>query len=394
MKTGKASKALMILCSFLYPFIGAGSAFAAPAKKVLSVGIVLRLEDKFNDTVAAMITGIEAAKALYEKKHPRVKINLKRYPHGDDLESVASASQRVIHDKIPAVIGGELSEESFVLRDRLGEAKTIFITPTSSNPAVTEDHPFSFRACFSDRLVAGQLANFMIDNLKPVRVGVLHNVSSPYTDFLSKQFLETYNARMEKLEPSKRAPIFEEKVLRDTKDFSEQIQRFMDAKVTHLSMMTHQSDLLRFALQAANKGFFPVYIGSDGWGSNEHVYKNLVQESPLGDKFKAYRNSYWKEDANTPMARDFQATYATQNSRKPTAWSAVSFDAAWILFTAMDHASNPKDGEAIRKQMAAIKNIPLVTAERFSFGPDNSPRKDLYIYKLDKTGINYEATLR
>lgn len=394
MKTSKLNKISSIFLASLIPLFGAGSAFATPKKKVFNVGIVLRLNDKFNDTVAAMTTGIDAAKALYEKRHPGVTINLKRYPHGDDLESVVSASQRLIQDKIPAVIGGELSEESFVLRDKLGEAKTVFITPTSSNPAVTEDHPFAFRACFSDRLVAGQLANFMIDNLKPVRVGVLHNVSSPYTDFLSKQFIETYNARMEKFSPEKRAPFFEEKVLRDTKDFSEQIQRFMEQKVTHLAMLTHQSDLLRFALQAANKGFFPVYIGSDGWGSNEHVHKNLVQESPQGDKFRAYRNSYWKEDAKTPMALDFQATYASQNTRKPTAWSAITFDAAWILFTAMDRASSAKDGDAIRKQMTAIKKLPLVTAEHFSFGPDNSPRKDLYIYRLDKNGINYEATLR
>lgn len=389
----KISKAFIFALAVAILAIAPTPSFGAK-KKTLDVAIVLRLNDKFNDTVAAMSTGIETAKSLFERTHPGVRINLHRYPHGEDLDSVAAAANRLIQDKIPAVIGGELSEESFVLRDKLAEAKSVFITPTSSNPAVTEGKPYAFRACFSDRFVAGQLANFMIDHLKPQVVGLVHNVSSPYTDFLSKQFLETFEQRMEKLPSGKRVPIHEQKILRDTMDFDSQIRFFMENKVTHVAMLTHQSDLLRFALQAANKGFFPVYVGSDGWGSNEHVHKNLVKESPQGDKFVAYRNSYWKEDAGTAMARSFRKEYAKLHPRKPTAWSAVSFDAAWILFTAMERAANPRNGEQVRQQLQKLRNLPLVTSESFTFGHDNSPRKDLYIYKLDKKGINYEVTLK
>ena len=146
-------------------------------------------------------------------------------------------------------------------------------------------------------------------------------------------------------------------------------------------------------MQAADKDFFPVYIGSDGWGSNEHVYKNLVVE-PSQKKFIAFRNSYWKQDATTPIETEFRKTYAKDQRREPNAWAAISFDAAWVLFNSMDKAAKPSDGESIRKAMVAIKDFNLVTAEHFKFGADNSPRKDLYIYKIDKAGINYEATLK
>ena len=223
MKTGK-----LALLLFAAVFVtGAGMQTAEAAKrKTLDVAVVLRLNDKFNDTVAAMTTGIETAKAMFEAANPDVKIVLHRYPHGEDLESVVLAASRLVNDKIPAVIGGELSEESFVLRDKLAEKKIVFITPTSSNPAVTEGYPYAFRACFSDRLVAGQLANLVIDHLKPSAVGVMHNISSPYTDFLSKQFLETFNERMAKVDSKKKVPIFEQKVLRDTMDFDSQIRFF------------------------------------------------------------------------------------------------------------------------------------------------------------------------
>ena len=35
----------------------------------------------------------------------------------------------------------------------------------------------------------------MIDHLHAKKIGLVHNVSSPYTDFLSKQFLETVQQR-------------------------------------------------------------------------------------------------------------------------------------------------------------------------------------------------------
>ena len=392
MKTGKLC--IGALCAILTLHLIAVSAFAAEShkKKTLTVGVILRLNDKFNDTVATMLAGIETAKSLYEKKHPGVRIVLKRYPHGDDLESVLKATTRAVEEKVPAVIGGELSEESIVIGDKLAESKAIFITPTSSNPQVTENKPYVFRSCFSDTLVAGQLAHFTVEHLKPAAIGLVHNVSSPYTDFLSKRFIETMK-EIEAGNPKKSIPIIHEKVLRDTRDFGPQIDAFIKGGVTHVAMLTHQSDLLKFAMQAADKNFFPVYIGSDGWGSNEHVYKNLVVE-PSQKKFVAYRNSYWKQDATTPIATEFRQTYEKNHLRKPNAWSAISFDAAWVLFTSMDKAAKPSDGESIRRAMVAIKDIHLVTAHHFKFGADNSPRKDLYIYKIDRGGINYEATLK
>jgi hypothetical protein len=139
MKTGKFLAIFIALSFGLFP---GAQALAGPAKKkVLDVGIILRLNDQFNESVSAMMTGIETAKALFEKDHPNVKIVFHKYPHNEDLESVVAASNLAIKDQVPAVIGGELSEESFVLRDKLGANKIVFITPTSSNPAVTENQP-------------------------------------------------------------------------------------------------------------------------------------------------------------------------------------------------------------------------------------------------------------
>lgn len=369
---------------------------AQPPKKTLDIGLVLRLNDKFNgqfnETVTAMADGVEAAKAMYEKAHPEVRVILHRYPHGPGMDSVAAAADLALKDKVPAVIGGELSEEAFVLRDKLGPHQVVFITPTASHPAVTEGHSYSFRACFSDRQVAERLAGFTLDHVKARRVGLVRNVSSPYTDFLASQFAASLKHRVAKA--GLKATLTEIEVLRETMDFEPAIKRFKRGGVTHVVMPSYQNDLLRFVLQAAESGFFPVYIGSDGWGSSEQVHEKLVKDSPFGSRFVAFRNAYSRDEPGSAIAREFQEAYAAVTKRRPTAAAAVAFDAAWALMTAMDRAAEPGRGRSIRDALRALKDLPLVTTERFSLDANNSPAKELFIYRIDKDGVRYEVTLK
>jgi branched-chain amino acid transport system substrate-binding protein len=119
----------------------------------------------------------------------------------------------------------------------------------------------------------------------------------------------------------------------------------------------------------------------------------MVKENPSGAKFVAYRNSYWKEDVNTSLARDFRSAYSKKFQGKPNAWVAISFDAAWVLFHAMNRAKDSNSPEQIREELSRLKNIQVVTAPRFRFGSNNSPDKELYLYRIDSQGIHYEATL-
>ena len=159
-------------------------------------------------------------------------------------------------------------------------------------------------------------------------------------------------------------------------------------------MLTHQGDFLRFSIQAASRGFFPVYLGSDGWGSSEHVYEKLVARSLSKDRFLAYRSSAWKADVDTSLSQAFKNMYKIKYGINPASPSAVSFDSAWILFTAMNQAENPNSGESIRQEMKKLKNIPLVTVQNFTFGTDNTVKRDLHIDKIDNKGCSYEGTLR
>ncbi len=385
MRNGKHILATLIIS------LWAVNSFAAT--KTLTVGVSFRLNDAYNNSVRALMSGVETAKAEFEKDHPGTVVQLKVLAHGADLASVNSVADKFVSEKVPAVIGGEMSEESLVFGDRLGAKKIVFFTPTSSNPKVTDNKPFVFSACFSDRTVATEMARYMKEKLKPTALGVIQNISSPYSDYLSNRFAETFS-RMIVQNPKDRPLVLVEKVLRRTLDFSKQIKLFKENNVSHVAIFSHDADVIQFVVQAEEQKFFPVYMGSDGWGSNQYVYEKFVKESKNGTKFVAIRNSYWKEDAENTITKRFKTAYKKQYNRTPEAWSAVAFDAAWLLFGAMSRAKDPNNGEDIRKELKKTSGVSLVTTDSFSFGEDNSPRKDLYLYRISKDGIQYEATLK
>ncbi len=94
------------------------------------------------------------------------------------------------------------------------------------------------------------------------------------------------------------------------------------------------------------------------------------------------------------MSKRFKSVHKKLHGRDAEAWSAAAFDAAWILFAAMSRAKDPSNGDEIRKELRKTSGLQLVTTNGFSFDEENSPRKDLYLYRISKAGIQYEATLK
>ncbi len=169
-----------------------------------------------------------------------------------------------------------MSEESLVFGDRLGPKQIVFVTPTSSNPKVTENKPFAFRSCFSDRTVATEMARYMKDNLKPSAVGIIQNISSPYSDYLSSRFAETF-ARMTVQNSKDKPLVIVQKVLRRTLDFSKQIKNFKDNNVSHVVIFSHDADVIQFVVQAEEQNSFPFTWEATAGEATSMSMKSLLE---------------------------------------------------------------------------------------------------------------------
>jgi len=363
----------------------------ATTDRTFHVGVVARMSDTMDETMGSALAGIKVAKKLFEETHPGIKIDMSFFTHDHDLESVARASDQILKAKVPAVIGGELSEEALMLGLKLEPKHVVLVTPTATAPEVTKDRKFVFGALQTDSITGKKIADFVASHLNADSVGVVHDISSPYTDHLGTQFLTTLGS-FSAAHPERSMSISEEKILGKTMDFEHIVARFKEKNVKIISVLTHREELLGFVIECNRQNYHPIFIGCDGWGTPQSIVKYLIAKS--SDKnFVAFEPTFWDGKLRGPLSNRFRSALKNLNSAQANAWSAVAFDSAWMLFESMQRAKNPNDGESVREELRKFKGSALLTTDRFEFSSDNSPTRPVHFLRIDSRGIKREVTL-
>src|SRR6185436_17012262 len=106
------------------------------------------------------------------------KIKLVNYDDQGKTSEVGTAVTRLItEDKALAVIGEVASSLSIAGGQIAQQHQTPMISPSSTNPKVTETGDYVFRVCFIDPFQGTVMANFASRTLKAKRVAVFTDVA-------------------------------------------------------------------------------------------------------------------------------------------------------------------------------------------------------------------------
>ena len=112
---------------------------------------------------------------------------------GGSPEKAATLTARLIdQDKVIAIIAGGTSGNSRAAAPKAQSAKIPFISPSSTDPAVTQVGDYIFRACFVDAFQGEVMARFAANTLKAKKAAILFDFNSPYgrglTDYFELSF--------------------------------------------------------------------------------------------------------------------------------------------------------------------------------------------------------------
>lgn len=349
---------------------------SALARETVKVGVGLRFTPELNSFASSLYRGIEYAQQVFQSQGRLVQIELVKYPHKSGHDSVDQAAHKALEDKINYVIGGEMSDEAFAFAENFHNSKTLLMTPTASNPLLTAGNPLVFRACFSDDQVALLMAKY-VASLKHVKVvGVLHNTSNAYSDYLTNAFLDEF----EKLNRGKNAVTVNEfRYAGEQPDFKGTVDKFKSENADLVVAFTLQEALKAFVQLAQKAAFQPIYIGSDGWGTNESLTKALPS-------FKGIRNSYWMEDSKAPTVHAFKTGFEKKYGTKPDAWNAIAYDAAMALFEGIAKAKNPHDPSEVAEVLHSMTFKDGASATSIKFNHHNTAVKPFYLYEVSQSG--------
>ena len=263
-------------------------------------------------------------------------------------ESATVARKLISREKVVAILGEVASSRSLEIAPVAQRAKIPMISPSSTNPKVTEVGDYIFRVCFIDPFQGTVMAKFAKDTLMAKRVAVVTSVSSAYSVGLAKYFKERFTADGGEI-------ALEQKYAEGDKDFKAQLTAVRAAGVDAIFVPGYYTEAALITRQARELGLKIPLFGGDGW--------EAPQLLEIGGKAieGTYYSTHFSPEDTSPLVQSFVAAFrARWNGDSPDAMAALGYDSALVLADSLRRAGTTEPA-ALRDAIAATKDFNGVT---------------------------------
>jgi len=302
----------------------------------------------------------------------------------EDNQSQAGQSATVVRklissDGVSAILGEVASSRSLEAAPICQESKIPMISPSSTNPKVTQVGDYIFRVCFLDSFQGGKvLAGFASDTLKAKSVAVLKDVKSDYSVGLAKFFMDGYTAHGGKI-------AIEQNYSGGDKDFSAQLTAIKAANPDAVIVPGYYTEVGLIALQARQLGLKMPLFGGDGWESS--VLLSIGGNALEGDYF----STHYSPDDSSPAVQGFVKRFKDKYGETPDSMAALGYDSAMILADAIKRAGTT-DGDKVRDAIAATKDFHGITGT-ITIDPHRDASKSAVVVTIANGQLKYVETI-
>lgn len=279
------------------------------------------------------------------------QVQLKEYDTRGETGDAKLAVERLVNnDKVVAVIGEVASKLSLAGGPVCQAAGVPMISPSSTNPRVTEIGDFVFRVCFIDPFQGLAGAKFARENLKAQNAAVLVDQAQAYAVGLAKEFEDNFVKLGGKVATR-------QTYTGGASDFTAQLTSIRSAKPDVIYIPGYYTDVGNIALQARKLGITQPLLGGDGWDSVELA--KIAKDAIEG----CYYTNHYAPDQPDARVKTFISAYKTEfGGQTPDGLAALGYDAARILFASIKTAKST-DGKPLRDAIAGTKSFPGVTGD-------------------------------
>jgi branched-chain amino acid transport system substrate-binding protein len=300
------------------------------------------------------------------------KVRLITYDDRGDAKEAGTAVTRLINrDQVAAVLGEVASGLSLAGAPICQQSGIPMVTPSSVAPEITAVGDRIFRVCFTNRFQAYACAKFAHDDLKAQTAAILYDQKLPYSVGLADEFQKQFTTLGGRI--TTRVSYQE-----GDQDFAAQLTSIRGTNPDVVFIPGYYTDVANIAVQARKLGIRVPLLGGDGWDSAK-----LAEIGGAAIEGAYFASHYCQQD---PRARvqEFLKNYQTQFGTAPDAMAALGFDAANILFAAMQQAPS-QAGADIAAALGSTKNFDGVTG-RISIDAERNAVKPAVILQV-KHGV-------
>jgi branched-chain amino acid transport system substrate-binding protein len=275
-------------------------------------------------------------------------------------QSATAVRKLITQDKVAAILGDATSSATLEAAPIAQSDKIPMMTPTATNPRITEVGDFIFRVCFLDEFQGRMLARFARDKLKAQKIFTLTDVKQDYSVDLLKFFKDEFTKLGGTI-------VGEQSYSTGDTDFRAQLTPIRAVKPDAVYVPGYYQEAALIVKQGRQIGLTMPFIGCDGWANQA-----LIE---IGGKAMngCFFTNHFSPDDQSPIVKSFVTKYQEKYGTLPDTFSALGYDAARLLSGAIQRAGST-DPAAVRDALARTADFQGVTG-RISFDANRNASK-------------------
>ncbi|MGO4236637.1 branched-chain amino acid ABC transporter substrate-binding protein [Pseudarthrobacter sp. YAF2] len=266
-----------------------------------------------------IFNGIQLAIDQHNKANPGCQVQFKKFDtEGDPNKATGPVTQLVSESDILGVIGLPFSGESKATGNIFEQKGLVHITPSATNPTLTENGWTTFfRGLGNDAVQGPAAAKFLTGKLGAKKVYLVQD-DSDYGIGLGTSTSAGLGSALAGTE----------KVTTGQKDFSAVISKIMNAKADAVFYAGYYAEGAPFDQQLVGKGFTGTFVAPDGVKDDQFIKQ-------AGD---ASSNAYFTCPCLPgELIPDFASAYKdVSKGAEPGTYSIEGYDAATVLLSGID----------------------------------------------------------
>lgn len=309
----------------------ADDANASGDAETIKIGLLAPLTGEVAEYGVAVANGVR----LYVEEYNAAggmngkQIVLVEYDEEGDSAKAVTGYNSLVDQGVAAIIGDVTTGPTVAVVVESQADNMPMITASATAAAVTVDpdsgevYENMFRSCFIDPFQGEKMATFAYEELGAKTAAILYNTGIDYSVGLTEAFEE--KAAELGLEV-----VAVESYADGAVDFTSQLTNIAAKAPDVLFVPDYYSVVALVATQADAAGVTATMLGADGWDTVLQV----VEDASLLEG--AYYCAGYSKNDTTEAVQSFIAAYEAKYESTPNMFAAQAYDAAAILFAALE----------------------------------------------------------
>ena len=268
--------------------------------------------------------GVDLAIKQHNEANPNCQVQFQKYDtEGDPAKATGPTTQAVSNSAILGVVGLPFSGESKATGGIFEDSGLVHITPSATNPGLTQNGwKTFFRALGNDSIQGPAAAKFATDQLKAKKVYLVQD-DSDYGIGLGTATGKALG----------KAEVGSDKVTTGQKDFSATVSKVINSGADAVYYAGYYAEGAPFDQQLVQKGFKGIFIGPDG----------VKDPAFIQQAGSASANAYFTCPCIPgELIPSFEKAYKSAFGNDPGTYSIEGYDSATILLAGIDKGNTTR----------------------------------------------------